>query len=409
MKGKNVIVGITGSIAAYKAAILIRLLVKEGASVRVLMTPMAKQFIAPLSLATLAKYPVLVDFHNPENGDWNSHVDMGLWADAYLIAPATANTIAKMAHGVADNLLLTTYLSARCPVFVAPAMDLDMYKHPATQQNINTLRSCGVQIIEPAEGELASGLMGKGRMEEPEIIAATLRAFFIQKLSFAQKSILITAGPTYEAIDPVRYISNYSSGKMGYALAAALAAQGAHVTLISGPVYLSLEHPNIEIVKVVSAEEMLHATLKYFINCHCAIMAAAVADYTPVEPHQAKMKRTNDHLIIRLEPTVDIAAEVGKIKSENQVLVGFALETDKNFENALHKLQKKNLDFIVLNTLSDEGAGFGFDTNKISIIFKDGNIERFDLKTKNEVARDIVDRLAGLIEKQTGDSKSNND
>ncbi len=409
MKGKNVIVGITGSIAAYKAAILIRLLVKEGASVRVLMTPMAKQFIAPLSLATLAKYPVLVDFHNPENGDWNSHVDMGLWADAYLIAPATANTIAKMAHGVADNLLLTTYLSARCPVFVAPAMDLDMYKHPATQQNINTLRSCGVQIIEPAEGELASGLMGKGRMEEPEIIAAKLRAFFIQKLSFAQKSILITAGPTYEAIDPVRYISNYSSGKMGYALAATLAAQGAHVTLISGPVYLSLEHPNIEIVKVVSAEEMLHATLKYFINCHCAIMAAAVADYTPVEPHQAKMKRTNDHLIIRLEPTVDIAAEVGKIKSENQVLVGFALETDKNFENALHKLQKKNLDFIVLNTLSDEGAGFGFDTNKISIIFKDGNIERFDLKTKNEVARDIVDRLAGLIEKQTGDSKSNND
>jgi len=392
MKGKKIVIGITGGIAAYKTAYLVREFIKAGAEVKVLMTKAAKEFITPLTMATLSKNPVLTDFFNPENGDWNSHVDLGLWADAMVIAPATANTLAKMNHGIADNLLLTSYLSAKCPVFFAPAMDLDMYQHPATQKNINDLIARGHICIDADSGELASGLIGKGRMAEPVQIFNTVKAYFEYSQSMKGKNVLITAGPTYEAIDPVRFIGNYSSGKMGYALAEEFHKRGAVVTLVSGPV--SIPKPvGVNLIKVKSAAEMLNACLHYFPESDIAVMNAAVADYTPANTADKKIKRTKDDMFIELKPTKDIAAELGKIKKKGQILVGFALETDNEEKNAAGKLKKKNLDFIVLNSLQDKGAGFGHDTNKISILFADNKIKKFDLKTKQEVAKDIVDEL----------------
>jgi len=396
LKGKHILMGITGSIAAYKAAILVRLLVKNGAEVKIIMTPLAKEFITPLTLATLAKNPILVDFFDPTNGNWNSHVDLGLWADAYLIAPATANTMGKMANGIADNLLLTSYLSARCPVFVAPAMDLDMYQHPANQKNIETLRAYGNYVIEPAIGELASGLEGKGRMEEPEHIVEYLIRYFEASKPLNGKKILVTAGPTYEAIDPVRFIGNYSSGKMGYALAAELQNRGAEVFLVSGPTHLNTPQ-GVTRISVTSAQEMNEACLAVFSQCDAAIMAAAVADFTPANPAQQKIKRAGDQLSIQLQPTSDIAAGLGAIKKSHQRLIGFALETNNERENALLKMQKKNLDFIVLNSLNDAGAGFNVDTNKISILDKSNKITDFELKSKEAVAVDIVDYLLYIL------------
>lgn len=397
LKDKNILLGITGSIAAYKAAILVRLLVKEGANVKVVMTKLAKEFITPLTMATLSKNPILVDFFDPESGQWNSHVDLGSWSDLYLIAPATANTLGKMAHGIADNLLLTTYLSAKCPVMVAPAMDLDMYQHTANLKNIEILKSYGNIIIEPVTGELASGLSGKGRMEEPEMITQKVIDFFSVKKKLKNKRILVTAGPTYEPIDPVRFIGNYSSGKMGYALANELAEQGAEVILISGPTALTINNPSVKKIDVQTADEMFDATVKYFKNCDAAIMSAAVADYKPAQRYSQKVKRNNDKLAISLEPNKDIAAHLGKIKKKNQVIVGFALETNDEIKNATQKINTKNLDFIVLNSLKDEGAGFGVNTNKISIIDNKGTVEKFNLKSKNEVAVDIVKKLMSLL------------
>ncbi|MCF6240282.1 MAG: bifunctional phosphopantothenoylcysteine decarboxylase/phosphopantothenate--cysteine ligase CoaBC [Bacteroidales bacterium] len=392
MKGKKIVIGITGGIAAYKTAYLLREFIKEGAEVKVLMTQAAKEFITPLTMATLSKNPVLTDFFNPENGDWNSHVDLGLWADAMVIAPATANTLAKMNYGIADNLLLTSYLSAKCPVFFAPAMDLDMYKHPATQKNINDLIARGHICIDADSGELASGLIGKGRMAEPLQIFNVVKNFFEYRKSLKGKKVLITAGPTYEAIDPVRFIGNYSSGKMGYALAEECKNRGAEVTIVSGPV--SIPKPEgIHIIPVKSASEMLDACLKHFPDTDIAIMNAAVADYTPAQTSEKKIKRTKDDMFIELKPTKDIAAELGKIKKKNQLLIGFALETDNEEKNADKKLKKKNLDFIVLNSLQDKGAGFGYDTNKISILFQDNKMKKFELKTKLEVAKDIVNEI----------------
>ena len=391
LNGKHIIIGVTGSIAAYKSAMLVRLLVKEGADVKVMMTPLAKEFITPLTMATLSRNPVLVDFFDPENGAWNSHVDLGLWADALIIAPATANTIAKMAAGTADNLLLTTYLSSRCPVFVAPAMDIDMFRHAATTQNIQTLRTRGVHIIEPSSGELASGLDGKGRMEEPEkIVRYLLNAMCADDC--AGKKVLITAGPTHEPIDPVRFVGNHSSGRMGYALAEELAQRGAEVILVSGPTALSVKHPAIRQVDVQTAHEMYVAATEHFPFVDAAIMAAAVADFTPVMAQPEKIK-DKQGLDLKLVPTKDIAAELGGKKRPVQVLAGFALETHNATENAKKKLTEKNFDFIVLNSLSDAGAGFGHATNKITIIGKDGQSEHFELKSKNEVAGDIVNKL----------------
>jgi phosphopantothenoylcysteine decarboxylase/phosphopantothenate--cysteine ligase len=397
LKGKKILLAVTGSIAAYKAAILVRMLVKEGAEVKVLMTPLAKEFITPLTLATLSKNPILVDFFNPENGDWNSHVDLGLWADAYLIAPATANTIGKMANGIADNLVITTYLSARCKVFVAPAMDLDMFSHPTTSRNLATLKSFGNIIIEPATGELASGLEGKGRMEEPEHIVKALAEHFAGKIKnvkeLLHKKIMVTAGPTYEAIDPVRFIGNYSSGKMGFAIAEELANRGALVILVSGPVSLKPQHPNIQLIKISSADEMYEVCATRFPHIDAAILSAAVADFTPLNPLPKKVKREKANYVLELKPTTDIAAYLGQEKKKSQVLVGFALETNDELENAQKKLKSKNLDFIVLNSLNDPGAGFQVDTNKITIIDKNNNIQKFELKTKAEVATDIVNKL----------------
>jgi phosphopantothenoylcysteine decarboxylase/phosphopantothenate--cysteine ligase len=396
LQDKKIILGITGSIAAYKSAQLIRLLVKEGAEVKVIMTSLAKEFITPLTLATLAKNPILVDFFDPTNGNWNSHVDLGIWADAYVIAPATANTIGKMANGVADNLLLTTYLSAKCPVFVAPAMDLDMFIHPATQRNIESLRSVGNLIVEPAIGELASGLEGKGRMEEPENIVRILDDFFSPK-PLLGKNILITAGPTYEKIDPVRFVGNYSTGKMGFALAEACAKSGANVCLVTGPVQLKTTHPEIERIDVESAAEMFEVVTNRFYAMDGAILCAAVADFTPKSIVSNKMKRESDDLVLELAPTQDIAASVGSMKMENQFLVGFALETNDEVANAQKKMERKNFDFIVLNSLQDSGAGFGFDTNKISIIHRSGIINDFGLKNKNDVADDIVNEIVQIL------------
>jgi len=396
LRGKKIILGITGSIAAYKSATLVRLLVKQGAKVKVIMTPLAKEFITPLTLATLSNNPILVDFFNPENGDWNSHVDLGLWADAYIIAPATANTIGKMVTGVADNLLLTTYLSAKCPVFIAPAMDLDMFAHPSTKNNLQTLKSFGNKIIEPTVGQLASGLEGKGRMEEPENIVRYIDDFFTPK-KMAGKKVLITAGPTYEKIDPVRYIGNFSSGKMGFALAESCARQGAEVTLITGPVNLSARHPNIRRIDVDSAEEMYKAVMNRFYKMDGAILCAAVADFTPIQKFDSKIKREKQNLILELKPTNDIAAAVGKIKGGEQFVVGFALESDNEEQNAIGKMERKNLDFIVLNSLQDHNTGFGFDTNKVSIIHRSGMKKKYELKSKLDVADDIVNEINTLI------------
>jgi phosphopantothenoylcysteine decarboxylase/phosphopantothenate--cysteine ligase len=397
LKGKNILLGVTGGIAAYKAAILVRLLVKEGAQVKVIMTKLAKEFITPLTLATLSKNPILVDFFDPENGQWNSHVDLGSWSDLYVIAPATANTMGKMAHAIADNLLVTTYLSAKCPVMIAPAMDLDMFQHPANLKNIEILKSYGNLIVEPESGELASGLIGKGRMAEPETITKSVIDFFTSKKKLKSKTILVTAGPTYEPIDPVRFIGNYSSGKMGYAIAEELAQQGAEVILVSGPTHLTSQNNLIHTIQVQTAKEMYDQCINCFPNCDAAIMSAAVADYKPSKQFSKKVKRSSDDLNITLEPNKDIAAELGKIKKDHQLLVGFALETDNEFENAEKKINTKNLDFIVLNSLNDQGAGFGVDTNKISIIDKYGVKIGFDLKQKQEVAADIVNELIKRI------------
>ena len=398
LKGKNILLGVTGGIAAYKAAILVRLLVKEGAQVRVVMTKLAKEFITPLTLATLSKNPILVEFFDPENGQWNSHVDIGLWADLYVIAPATANSMGKMAHGVADNLLITTYLSSRCPVMLAPTMDLDMYQHPANLKNIEILKSYGNIIVEPESGELASGLVGKGRMAEPEVITERIIEFFSSKKKLKSKKILVTAGPTYEPIDPVRFIGNYSSGKMGYAIAEELADQGAEVVLISGPTHLNISNSLIQKIEIQTAQEMYDAAIKYFPDCDAAIMSAAVADFKPANQYKEKVKRGKDNMQIDLEPNKDIAAELGKIKKSNQLIVGFALETNDELENAKKKIQNKNLDFVVLNSLKEKGAGFGVDTNKINIIDKSGKITKFDLKQKKEVAIDIVNELILKLE-----------
>lgn len=398
LKGKHIILGVTGSIAAYKAASLVRLLVKEGAEVKVVMTPLAKEFITPLTMATLSKNPILVDFYNPENGDWHSHVALGLWADLYLIAPASANTIGKMAAGIADNLLLTTYLSAKCPVVVAPAMDLDMYCHPATQRNLEVLRSYGNMIVEPESGELASGLVGKGRMEEPERIAEFVKEYFQGRQDLQGKKVLVTAGPTYEKIDPVRFIGNYSSGKMGFALAEELAGRGAEVVLVAGPVDLSVRHPAIRRVDVESAAEMRDAAVAEFPKCDAAILSAAVADFTPKTRADEKIKRGKEDMRLELVPTHDIAADLGRMKRHGQVLAGFALETNDEENNALSKLRRKNFDFIVLNSLNDKGAGFGVDTNKVTIIDKEENKREYALKSKREVAGDIVDKLKEALE-----------
>lgn len=402
LKGKHIVVGVTGSIAAYKTASLVRLLVKEEAEVKVVMTPLAKAFITPLTLATLSKNPIMVDFYDPENGDWNSHVSMGLWADLYLVAPATANTMGKMAAGIADNLLLTTYLSAKCPVMIAPAMDLDMYRHPATQKNMEILRSYGNLIIEPEEGELASGLSGKGRMAEPEEIVEQIRNFFARTEELRGKKVLLTAGPTYEQIDPVRFIGNHSTGKMGFALAEELAKRGAEVTLVAGPVRLKTTRTSIRRVDVVSAAEMYEAVMQEALSADIVISCAAVADFTPKEKSGVKLKRGNESLCIELLPTRDIAAELGKKKKAGQLLVGFALETNDEECNALVKLKKKNLDLIVLNSLRDEGAGFGVDTNKVTLIDRSEKTEVLDLKLKSEVAADIVDRIAQMMKNQNG-------
>lgn len=399
LKGKHILLGITGSIAAYKAAMLVRLLVKEGAEVKVVMTEMAKQFITPLTMATLSKNPILVEFYNPENGDWNSHVSLGLWADLFLIAPASANTMAKMATGVAENLLLTTYLSARSPVAIAPAMDLDMYLHPATTKNIEILQSRGATIIEPESGELASGLEGKGRMAEPEAILESVRLLLgkIQDQPLKGKYVLLTAGPTVEQIDPVRYISNYSTGKMGYALAKAFASRGARVTVVSGPVNIPVPE-GINVINVNSAAQMLEATQQqYDIGADILVLCAAVSDFTPGVSHGTKLKRKGEQLNLSLVPTADIAATLGKCKRKGSLHIGFALETNDEEYNAKIKLKSKNLDAIVLNSLNDKGAGFAHDTNKITIIGKGDKTISFPLKSKEEAAIDIVEFVENLI------------
>ena len=394
LKGKHILLGITGSIAAYKAAMLCRLLRVAGAEVKVLMTPTAKEFITPVTMATLSKNPIAVEFYNPENGDWHSHIAMGEWADCYLIAPATANTIAKMAYGIADNLLLTTYLSARCQTVVAPAMDCDMFCHTATQENLAKLRERGVVVLESPEGELASGLMGKGRMMEPEQIVEYIDAMLTPKQSLAGKRVMVTAGATIEAIDPVRYISNHSTGKMGYAIAEALAKRGAEVVLVSGKTALSTPQ-GVRRVDVLSAEDMYEASVKEFEAADCAVMCAAVADYTPVVVAENKIKKSDDSFTLELRKTKDIARELGKVKGARR-LVGFALETNDEQSNAEKKLAEKNLDMIVLNSLRDEGAGFGYDTNKVTFIDATSR-EELPLISKAEVAERIADRIEQLL------------
>lgn len=396
LKGKKIVLGITGSIAAYKSCLIIRELIKAGAEVQVVITPAGKEFITPITLSALTHKPVISEFFSQRDGTWNSHVDLGLWADAMLIAPCTAATLGKMANGVADNMLITTYLSMKAPVFIAPAMDLDMYQHPTTQENLRKLQSFGNQIIEPQSGFLASGLEGKGRMEEPDMIVAYLDKMLDSNASLKGKKILITAGPTYEKIDPVRFIGNYSSGKMGFALAEECACRGAEVTLIAGPVSTQLS-PSlstcIKRIDVESCEEMYQAATKAYPECNAAILCAAVADFKPEQAASQKIKREKDDLVIRLKPTHDIAAALGAIKQPHQLLVGFALETNDEIANAQKKLQKKNLDFIVLNSLRNEGTCFQSDENQISIISKEGQRD-YDKKSKQAVAIDIIDELA---------------
>lgn len=397
LSGKKILIGITGGIAAYKVPLLVRLLKKAGAEVQILFSPMAHEFVTPLTLSTLSGNPILTDFHNPESGEWNSHVELGMWADLFLIAPVTASTMGKMVNGIADNLLVTTYLSAKCPVILAPAMDLDMYKHPSTKENVSRLKAFGHTIVEPTEGELASGLCGEGRMEEPEELFKIIQYHLKKKAELENKSVLVTAGPTYEAIDPVRFIGNHSSGLMGYSLAEELASRGAKVTLISGPTHLIIEHPNIHLIRVQSADEMYEASIGKFLDVDIAILSAAVADYKPEKIASQKIKKSTKTPEIKLIPTLDILAELGKLKTKNQLLIGFALETDNELENAKKKLKNKKLDFIVLNSLNDDGAGFGHPTNKVTIIDSQENIVDFDLKSKKEVAIDIVQKVVTLI------------
>lgn len=393
LKGKHIILGISGGIAAYKSVYLLRLLIKAGAEVQVIITPNGKEFITPVTLSSLSGKPVISEFFTANTGEWHSHVDLGLWADAMVIAPATASTIGKMACGIADNMLITSYLSAKEKVFVAPAMDLDMWKHPSTQRNIDTLRADGVDIIEPGSGELASHLVGKGRMAEPEEIVESLRQYFNpQKEQLKGKKILITAGPTYENIDPVRFIGNYSSGKMGFALAEECAVRGADVTLVSGPVDLKVSSNRIDRIYVVSAREMHKVCVEKFSEVDIAILCAAVADYAPVECAESKIKREKtDRMTLELVKNPDIAASLGKLKKENQCIIGFALETDNERENAIRKIRNKNLDWIVVNSLKDKDAGFKKDTNKITMISSKGEELTFPSKLKREVAKDIID------------------
>lgn len=400
LSGKHIVLGVTGSIAAYKAAYLLRGLVKEGAEVQVVMTPSAKEFITSVTMSALSGKPVISEFFSTGDGSWNSHVDLGQWADLMLIAPVTAATMGKMAHAVCDNMLITTYLSAKCPVMIAPAMDLDMYRHPANLRNIELLRSDGNLIIEPGEGALASGLHGKGRMEEPDVIIEEVIKFFHQKKKLLNKHFLVTAGPTYEKIDPVRFIGNYSSGKMGYAIADELVRTGAMVTIVSGPVEIKNINPQIKVIAVESAHEMHEACMQLFPQTDGAVMCAAVADFTPVQVAGSKIKREKDDLTIQLKPTRDIAGDLGQLKSEKQLLVGFALETNDELSNAFAKLTRKNLDLIVLNSLNDRGAGFGVDTNKITLIGKNNNPAYFELKSKAEVAADIVTAMISEMERK---------
>ncbi len=394
LSGKKIILGISGGIAAYKTATLVRLLIKAGAQVQVVMTPASKDFVTPLTLSTLSKRPVFSTFFNEEdeNAVWNNHVDLALWADLIVIAPATANTLSKMVNGNCDNLLIATYLSAKCPVYFAPAMDLDMYKHPSTIASFNALRDFGNHIIPAEKGELASGLSGEGRMAEPENIVAFLEKDLEDQLPLRGKKILVTAGPTYEAIDPVRFIGNHSSGKMGYDIAKAAADAGAEVILVSGPTHLDIQHEHIQIRRVQSAQEMYEACHEYFDQVDTAVSAAAVADYRPKNVASQKIKKNDAAFSIELEKTKDILASLGEVKKK-QFLIGFALETENEIEHAKQKIQKKNLDLIVLNSLNDTGAGFGKPTNKVTFIDKDFLVEPMDLKTKEEVAQDIVNKI----------------
>ena len=397
LRGKKILLGITGSIAAYKGALIIRSLISEGAEVKVVMSPSAGEFISALTLSTLSKNPVYTDFIKNDQGEWNNHVALGLWADLMLIAPATANTLAKMSHGIADNLLLAVYLSARCPVYFAPAMDLDMYVHPATKNNLEKLKSYGHVMIPSEHGELASGLIGTGRMAEPETIINHLKAHFNAKKSLSGKKALVTAGPTYEKIDPVRFIGNYSSGKMGYSIVTALQERGCEVTLITGPT--SIPVPEVhKVIRVTSAHEMYHACLNEYHGKDMLILAAAVADFTPTETAPEKIKKKETEMVLHLQQTTDIARELGIKKGNNQLLIGFALETQHEEENARKKLLSKNFDMIVLNSLKDSGAGFQHDTNKITIFDKEGNTTKFKLKSKSEVALDIIKAIESKMD-----------
>lgn len=397
IKGKKILIGITGSIAAYKIPFLIRLLKKSGAEVQVILTPAAHDFVTPLTLSTLSGRPVLTDFFNKDDGSWHSHIELGLWADLLIVAPLSANTMAKMATGIADNLLLTTILSARCPVLFAPAMDLDMYRHPVTRENIRKLSAIGYQLIEPAQGELASGLTGVGRLQEPEKILEIIGDVFVQQETFRGKKVLVSAGPTYELIDPVRFIGNFSSGRMGIEIAKAFAARGAEVNLILGPSEITVDDTDINLFRITTAAEMHSRCMELFPDCDVAVMAAAVADFTPADPSKLKIKKEKGIKEIKLVSTQDILGSMGQAKKSKQILVGFALETDNEHDNAKKKLKNKNLDLIVLNSMNDEGAGFGFETNKVSIISAQGIEKTFPLKSKKEVAEDIVREVENLM------------
>lgn len=396
LSGKKILIGITGSIAAYKIPLLVRLLKKAGAEVQVIMTPMAAEFVTPLTLSTLTGRPVLTDFFDKGDGSWHSHVELGMWADLYLVAPLSANTMGKMVAGIADNLLLTTVLSARCPLFFAPAMDLDMYRHPTTQDNVRRLLDYGYELIEPTKGELASGLKGFGRLEEPEVIFNKILAYFAKKQPLAGKKCLVTAGPTYELIDPVRFIGNFSSGLMGVEIAQALAQKGADVHLVLGPSPIQVDHPRIHVTHVITADEMYRACMAVFPETDIAVMAAAVADFKPEDPKNEKIKKSDGFSAITLKPTTDILKALGEMKHKGQLLVGFALETTDEFANAEKKLREKNLDLVVLNSLNDVGAGFGHKTNKITLIDTRNQIRTFELKSKAEVADDITEAILDL-------------
>jgi len=396
LSGKKILIGITGSIAAYKIPLLVRLLKKAGAEVQVIMTPMAAEFVTPLTLSTLTGRPVLTDFFDKGDGSWHSHVELGMWADLYLVAPLSANTMGKMVAGIADNLLLTTVLSARCPLFFAPAMDLDMYRHPTTQDNVRRLLDYGYELIEPTKGELASGLKGFGRLEEPEVIFNKILAYFAKKQPLAGKKCLVTAGPTYELIDPVRFIGNFSSGLMGVEIAQALAQKGADVHLVLGPSPIQVDHPRIHVTHVITADEMYRACMAVFPETDIAVMAAAVADFKPEDPKNEKIKKSDGYSAITLKPTTDILKALGEMKHKGQLLVGFALETTDELANAEKKLREKNLDLVVLNSLNDPGAGFGHKTNKITLIDTRNQVRTFELKSKAEVADDITEAILDL-------------